>query len=141
MKINEIMTANPKSHSREDNIAEVAASMRDGNVGAVPIVENEKIVGIVTDRDLAIRAVAEGRNLGTTTVQEIMTTEPVTVTEDTPLNEVAGLMKQHEIRRIIVTDNTGRASGIVSLGDLAAHKECTSEAEEVVHSGACAATS
>lgn len=95
--------------------------MRDEDVGSIPVVEEGRLVGIVTDRDLAIQVLAENRS-GDAPVQEFMTLRPETASPDTTIHMAAQLMQTHQIRRLPVTDG-GRLVGIVALADLAVDTE------------------
>ncbi|MBU8877689.1 CBS domain-containing protein [Bacillus sp. FJAT-29790] len=116
-KIRDIMTDNVDSCSLLDNVYEVAVKMKELNVGAIPIVDNEKLVGMITDRDIVLRCVAE-KHPGSSKVEVIMSNDLVTVTKDTTTREAARLMAEHQIRRLPVVEGD-RLVGIVSLGDFA----------------------
>lgn len=119
--INEIMTRNVESCSLLDNIYEVAVKMKELNVGSIPIVDEDKLVGMITDRDIVVRGVAEKRP-GSTKVEQIMSGDSlITVTPDTTSKEAAELMAEHRIRRLPVVEN-GNLVGIVALGDFAVRK-------------------
>ena len=117
MNIREVMTSNPRSVSPNDTIQSAACIMRDEDTGAVPVVENGRAVGIVTDRDIVIRAVAEGGQLNGP-VRDIVTANLVWVSPDMSTREAAELMSEHQIRRLPVVENECLV-GIVSIGDLA----------------------
>ena len=117
MNIREVMTPNPRTVSPGDSIQDVARIMRDEDTGAVPVVENGRPVAMVTDRDIVVRAVADGGQLNRP-VSEIVTSGVVAVTPDMSTREAAELMSDHQIRRLPVVENE-RLVGIVSLGDLA----------------------
>ncbi|WP_338451934.1 CBS domain-containing protein [Niallia oryzisoli] len=119
-KIREIMTDDIECCSLLDNMYEVALKMKELNVGAIPIVDQEKLVGMITDRDIAVRGVAE-KNPGSTKVEKIMSDQLVTVTPDTSSKEAAKLMADHQIRRLPVVEGD-KLVGIVSLGDFAIRK-------------------
>lgn len=116
-KMKDVMTKNVDCCTLLDNVYEVAVKMKELNVGAVPIVDNEKLVGMITDRDIVIRGVAE-RHPGSTKVEDIMSDKLITVSPDTDVKEAAKLMAEHQIRRLPVVENE-KLVGIVSLGDLA----------------------
>ncbi len=118
--IKDIMTKEVECCSLLDNIYEVAVKMKDLNVGAIPIVDEEKLVGMITDRDIVIRGVAE-KNPGSTKVEKIMSDHLVTVTPDTTTDEAAQLMAEQQIRRLPVVEGENLI-GIVSLGDLATNQ-------------------
>jgi CBS domain-containing protein len=117
MNIRDVMTSNPRTVSPNDTIQNAARIMRDEDTGAVPVVENGRPVGMVTDRDIVLRAVAENGQLDRP-VRDIVSTDLVTVRPDMSTKEAAQLMSEHQIRRLPVVEND-RLVGIVSLGDLA----------------------
>ena len=117
MNIRDVMTPNPRTVTPDDTIQSAARIMRDEDTGAVPVVENGRAVGMVTDRDIVVRAVADGGQLNRP-VREIVTSAVVTATPDMSTREAAQLMSEHQIRRLPVVENE-RLVGIVSLGDLA----------------------
>jgi len=117
MNIREVMTSNPHCVSPDDTIQRAACIMRDEDTGAVPVVENGRAVGIVTDRDIVVRAVAEGGQLSRP-VSDIVTGSLVSASPDMSTREAAELMSEHQIRRLPVVENE-RLIGIVSIGDLA----------------------
>jgi CBS domain-containing protein len=117
MNIREVMTPNPRFVSPGDSIQNAARIMRDLDTGAVPVVDNGRPVGILTDRDIVIRAVAEGGQLNRP-VRDIVSSDVVCVTPDMSTQEATDLMSEHQVRRLPVVEND-RLVGIVSLGDLA----------------------
>ena len=117
MNIREVMTPNPRSVSPNDSIQNAACIMRDEDAGAVPVVDNGRAVGIVTDRDIVVRVVAEGGQLSRP-VRDIVTGSLVSATPDMSTREAAALMSEHQIRRLPVVEND-MLVGIVSIGDLA----------------------
>lgn len=119
MQVKEVMTRNPETISHDENSQQAARRMADLNVGFMPVTEGDKLVGALTDRDLAVRLVAEGRDPQQTPASEIMTREAETIAEDQDIEDAAALMKEKQIRRIVVRDTSGVISGVVALGDLA----------------------
>ncbi len=117
--IREMMTANPKTVRGEDPVAEAARIMRDEDAGVVPIVDGDRVVGIVTDRDVAIRLVADGRDPQSTTVREIASEDLVTIDPDQNLDEALRLMARHQVRRLPVVEEDGRLVGILAQADVA----------------------
>jgi CBS domain-containing protein len=111
------MTPNPRTVTPNDSIQNAARIMRDEDTGAVPVVENGKPVGIVTDRDIVVRAVADGAQLNRP-VREIVSGDVVCVTPEMSTREAEDLMSEHQVRRLPVVDGD-RIVGIVSLGDIA----------------------
>jgi CBS domain-containing protein len=117
MKISEVMTPNPRSVQPSDSLQAAARIMRDEDTGVVPVVEGGRVTGVVTDRDIVIRAVVEGNFQAK--VSEICSDDVVTCTADMSTADAAELMSEHQVRRIPVVDAEERLVGIVSLGDLA----------------------
>jgi CBS domain-containing protein len=116
MNIRDVMTPNPQCVSSGDSIQSAARIMRDCDTGAVPVVDNGRPVGMVTDRDIVIRAVADGQL--NRAVREIVSTGIVCASPDMSTREAEELMSEHQIRRLPVVEND-RIVGIVSLGDIA----------------------
>ena len=117
MNIRDVMTTNPRTLSPEDSIQNAARIMREEDTGAVPVVDGGRPVGMLTDRDIVIRAVADGGQLNRP-VREIVTTGVVCVTPEMSTREANELMSEHQVRRLPVVEGD-RLVGIVSLGDLA----------------------
>ena len=117
MKISDVMTPNPKTVKPTDSLQMAAEIMRDEDTGVVPVVEDGRIVGVVTDRDIVIRAVADGDF--TARVHDIVSDDVVTATPDMDTADASELMSEHQIRRLPVIDEADVLVGIVSLGDLA----------------------
>jgi CBS domain-containing protein len=117
MNIREVMTPNPRTVSPDDSIQSAARIMRDEDTGAVPVVEDGRPVGMVTDRDIVIRAVADG-GVTDRSVRDIVTTNVVYATPDMSTRDANELMSEHQVRRLPVVEDD-RLVGIVSLGDLA----------------------
>ena|SRR5690349_4578346 len=116
MNVRDVMTSNPRTVSPNDSIQAAARIMKDMDTGAVPIVDGGRAVGIITDRDIAIRAVAQGSM--DMRVQECGTSDLVCVSPDTSTSDAERLMGERQVRRLLVTEND-RLLGIVSLGDIA----------------------
>ena len=132
MKVRDIMTSEGLATATLDTtLAEIAVRMRDENVGAIPIVDDDdKLCGIITDRDIVVRAVAEGEDPGECTAEEILSGHLHTIDPEAELEEVADLMARHQIRRLpVVEDET--VIGMISLGDLAVKSE-EDEASDVL---------
>lgn len=118
--VRDVMTPNPESVSERDSLLQAARIMRDKDTGIVPVVDGRKIIGLITDRDIVVRAVADGKDLSNMKVNEVMTKQVRSVKEDTPVDEVLNLMSSAEIRRVPVVNQSDELVGIVSIGDLAA---------------------
>lgn len=119
MLVKQAMIKRVKLASPKMFLNEAAQKMRDGDFGALPVGENDRLVGMITDRDMAIRAVAEGKDPATTTVGECMTKQVLYCYEDQTLEEVAKNLGDNQIRRIPVLNRQKRLVGILSLADLA----------------------
>ncbi|HKY12110.1 MAG TPA: CBS domain-containing protein [Gaiellaceae bacterium] len=117
--IREVMTSNPRTIEADKPVADAAKLMRDEDVGLAPIVEGDRLVGALTDRDIAIRVVAEGKDPASTPVREVASTDVVTVDPDQDLDEALNLMAQHQVRRIPVVEQDGRLVGVVAQADVA----------------------
>jgi len=120
--VEEIMTTNPRTVNVEDTALEAAQVMRDNDIGDVIVVEDGQVTGIATDRDIAVRAVAEGRDPDSTPVSEICTTGVQAIEPEASVDDALRMMREHDVRRLPVVKN-GRPVGIVSLGDLAVERE------------------
>ena len=117
--IREIMTSNPSTVQADATVVDAARVMRDDDTGIVPIVENERLVATVTDRDIAVRLVAEGRDAESANVREIASTDLVTIDPQQDLDEALRLMAQHQVRRLPVVEEDGRLVGIIAQADVA----------------------
>jgi CBS domain-containing protein len=118
--VRDVMTTDVEYCTPLDNVYEVAVKMRDLDVGAIPIVENDRLIGLITDRDLVVRGIAEKRS-GSNQVTNVMSENLITVSPSTSVEEAAQLMAKHQIRRLPVVEN-GKLVGMVSLGDLATNQ-------------------
>jgi CBS domain-containing protein len=117
-KLSEVMNTDVQTISPDATIEEAAQEMRDGDFGLVPVVEDEELIGVITDRDIAIRAVAEGRD-PSILVREVMSEGVVWASEDDSIEDAARIMSDHQIRRLPIVDADQHLVGIVSLGDFA----------------------
>jgi CBS domain-containing protein len=129
MKIRDVMTPAVQCVSPDDNLVEAAGVMRDLDVGAVPVCEQGTPVGMLTDRDITVRAVAQGYDPAATKVREVMSSEVILVHEDDSVDSLVQLMERHQIRRVPVLTRDERLAGIVSLGDLAVDANTSLSAE------------
>ena len=138
MRCREIMTSAVTTAASDTSLRDVAALMREGDMGAVPIVDDGKLVGIVTDRDIVVRGVAEGKD-ASTPVAEAMTSEIFSVRPDDFVFEAIRLMGDNQVRRIPVVTDSGELAGIISMADIALEIEDQreiAEALEEISSGA-----
>jgi CBS domain-containing protein len=119
--IREVMTPDPICLPAKASIQEAARTMRDHNVGDVVVEKEGKLCGIVTDRDLVVRAMAENKDIGTTDLESVCSRDVTTLTPDQTVKEATDLMKEKALRRLPVVEK-GKVIGIVSLGDIAVEK-------------------
>jgi predicted transcriptional regulator len=134
MKIQDIMSAEPNTVTADTPISEAARLMKDHNVGMLPVVESEgshRLVGVVTDRDITIRHVAEG-HLSDCPVREAMTDNVSTCKADENVDRVMSLMAQEQVRRIPIVDDRGDLVGVVSQADIVLESGDSKKAEETV---------
>ena len=135
MNCREVMTENPVCCLPTDAVNAAARTMRREDVGAVPVVDDEKtmqLIGILTDRDLAIKVVAESRDPNNTTVRDVMTSTIVACRTDDDLSSAIRAMEEHQIRRVPVVDDDGRIVGIISQADVATRLREPEKIAEVV---------
>ena len=117
--IRNLMTPNPAAFKTTDSVLEAARAMRDGDFGAVVVVEDGGSVrGILTDRDIVVRGVAEGKEPAETPISEVFTTEPLTLSPDDSLDDAVDALREAHVRRLPVVEES-KVVGIVSIGDLA----------------------
>jgi CBS domain-containing protein len=116
---------------RETSLQEVARLMRDNDVGSLPVVEDNRLIGIVTDRDIVVRAIAEGKGVSTP-IGEVMTTEIYAVRADDYVFEAIRLMGDRQVRRVPVINETGQLAGIIAMADVALETEDEREIAETL---------
>ena len=132
MKIQDVMTRDPRSVTPQTSAKEAAQIMKDEDVGIVPVVEGARLVGVVTDRDLALRIVAEGRD-GSATVRDVMSSGKIaTCRPDEDLDRVMETMAKEQVRRIPIVDERGSLVGIVAQADVVRKAQDDRKAEETV---------
>lgn len=127
MKVRDLMTQNVRTCRPDSPLTEVARIMSEVNVGIVPVVDGQKVVGMITDRDIVLRAVAQGRDVRSSVAKDCMSSPAITVAADTDAHKAANLMADKQIRRLAVVDGD-RLTGIVALGDMATEKIHVDEA-------------
>ena len=125
-QVRELISKHPIKLRGSAPVAEAARQMRSANVGAVIVEDDGKPAGIVTDRDIAIRAVALGRDPQTTPLSDICSKDLTTVSPDDSLDRAVELMREHAVRRLLVVDAQNKTHGVVSLGDLAIERDSRS---------------
>lgn len=118
MKVREIMTADVASAAPDTTLEEIATMMKEADAGAIPVVDDNALIGIVTDRDIVLRCVAEGKDPAECTAEDIVSENLETVEPDDDVEEAAQLMAHRQIRRLPVVED-GRLVGMLSLGDIA----------------------
>jgi len=134
-KCSEVMTREPVCCEPGDPVARAADMMRQHDVGSLPVVESRntgRLVGIVTDRDLVTKVVAGNRDVGSATVRDAMTSNPASVRENDDLDRAMSLMKDRQVRRMPVVDETGRLSGIIAQADVATRVHHDKETGQLV---------
>ena len=120
LDIRSIMTADPACCSADTTLRDVAQMMKEQDCGEIPVIDgNRKPVGVITDRDIVVRALAEGDHSSSATVGTYMTFPVTTITTQCSLDECADVMEQHQIRRVVVVDEQGCVTGIVTQADIA----------------------
>ena len=117
--VQDVMTSNPASIEADSPVVEAARIMKEQDVGIIPVVEGGRLVGTVTDRDIAVRIVAGGKDPQSVNVREIASTDLVTVDPQQGLDEALRLMANHQVRRLPVVGEDGRLVGIVAQADVA----------------------
>jgi CBS domain-containing protein len=132
MLISDIMTPDVEYVGPNDSLQEAARKMKRLDVGPLPVCENESVVGMVTDRDITVRAVAEGRDPKSTKVREVMSGEVICCFDDQEADVAARLMESQQIRRVLVLNRDKRLVGIVSLADLAVQALKPERAAEIL---------
>src|SRR5438046_4099256 len=123
MKIQKLMTPKVEVIHPDTPLQQAAATMKRLDVGMLPVCDGERLVGMLTDRDITVRATAEGRDPNSTRVREVMSPDVVYCFEDQDVQDAARVMEDRQIRRLVVLNRDKRLVGIVSLGDLAVHTE------------------
>lgn len=118
MKISEIMTSNPDLISSDASVLDAAKTMQESNYGILPIGDEHHVSGVVTDRDIVIKAVASGKDLSQTPVREIMTQSVCFCNENDPVDKAVRTMSENNVRRILVLDENQDLTGILSLADI-----------------------
>ncbi len=119
MLIHDVMTRNVECVEADALLPDAASRMEILNVGSLPVCDQHRMVGILTDRDIAVRSIADGRDPRQTTVRDVMTPDVLYCFDDQGVEEAIQVMKENQIRRLPILDQENRLIGIVSLGDLA----------------------
>lgn len=119
MKVKEIMTPEVETVTPTTTLRVVAREMKDKGVGALPVVEDGKLIGIITDRDVSVYAIAMGHDPQSTEVQKVMTREVFSCSADQDISEAAKIMEQHKVRRLTVMSSNEVLAGFLSVADIA----------------------
>jgi CBS domain-containing protein len=131
MKVREIMSKDVASLRSDDSIERAAQLMKQYNCGSIPVCTHDKLIGIVTDRDIAVRSVASGEDVTSTRVGEVMTDNVVFGSPEMDVNDAARLMSDRQIRRLPIVENNSLI-GIVALGDISLEPACQDSAEDAL---------
>jgi CBS domain-containing protein len=130
-KISDVMSRDVQVVGPDETIAQAAKYMRDGDFGMMPVGENDRMIGAISDRDIAVRAIAEGRD-GSAKVRDVMSSGIHWVYDDESVERASIIMSEHQIRRLPVVDRTKRLVGIVALADLAVKEPESGNAAEAL---------
>lgn len=122
-KVSDFMTRDPECVSEKDSIRDVARIMKDKDTGVVPVVDGKKVLGLITDRDIVVRGLAEGKDMANAKVTDVMTRDVRSVREDATVSEVLDLMSSSQVRRVPVVNSSQELVGIVSIGDIATESD------------------
>jgi len=128
--VRDIMSTDVVTVTMQDNVFEIAAKMKENDIGFIPVVEGRRLIGVVTDRDLVLRGYAEKRS-GSASVDQVMSKDIVTVTPDTSVEEASRIMAKNKIRRLPVVEN-GELVGVVAIGDMAVRSKLEDEAGQAL---------
>ncbi len=131
----QIMSRNPASSTINDSVETAAKLMKSEDVGSIPVVqtqESRRLVGIITDRDIVVNVVAEGRDAKSTRAEQVMTRNPVTCRENDDVQKALDAMTEHQVRRILVVDNSDRLIGIIAQADVATRTDNPQKTAQVV---------
>jgi CBS domain-containing protein len=131
MKVNDVMTRNPVFISPDGTLKEAAQKMQEADCGSLLVGENDRLTGMITDRDIVVRAVADGMDINDTIVEDIMTDDLVYCYEDDALEQAADRMEQEQVRRLAVLNRDKRLVGIVTLSDIAAKSDNAELVEKI----------
>jgi CBS domain-containing protein len=128
--VKEIMSKDCVTVTLQDNVYEIAVKMKQNDIGFIPVVEGKKLIGVVTDRDLVVRGLAEKRE-GSAAVQQVISENITSIPSNLTVDEAAKIMAKEQVRRLPVVDN-GELVGVVAIGDLAVRDKFENEAGEAL---------
>ena len=129
--IREVMTPNPHTVAADATLQDAAREMQQDDIGAVLVRDNGSVSGILTDRDIVVRAIAEGRDPSSTKVSDVATRDVKTLTPDSTIEDAIRIVREQNVRRIPVVDDSGNPAGIVSIGDLAIDRDTDSALADI----------
>jgi CBS domain-containing protein len=132
MKLKEIMAQNVETVLPDATLQETAEKMKRRNIGVFPVVDGKKPIGVITDRDITLRAVASGSDVTKTKVREVMTRELYFAYEDQTINEACELMEKNKVRRLIVLNREAALAGVLSLNDITIKGKETKRSAQVI---------
>lgn len=132
MLVKEIMQESVRSISPQENVRTAARYMREGDFGVLPVVENDIVIGMITDRDVVVRVVAEDLEAESTPVREAMTSSVLKVSPDDDIREASRMMSENQVRRLAVVNSDSHLVGVISLGDLAEHQDLRDSSADVL---------
>ena len=121
--VREVMTSNPRTVDADSDVASAAKLLKEEDVGVVPVVEGDQAIGVLTDRDIVVKVVAEGKDPQTTKARDVASKNVVTVDPQQDLDEALRLMAEHQVRRLPVVEGDGKIVGIVAQADVARHTD------------------
>lgn len=133
MKVKDIMTKSVVSLNSNDTVQKAASVMSEHNIGSVPVCDSNNVIGIITDRDIAVRTVAAGKDANNQAVREIMSSNPATGTPEMDVQDASRIMSERQIRRLPIVENQNLV-GVVSLGDIAVDPKLNHQAEQALSS-------
>lgn len=131
MKVKDIMSKTVVNLNPEDTVDQAAHLMKEHNVGSIPVCSSEKVIGIITDRDITLRSVADGNNSTTQKIREIMSSNPVLGNPEMDVTEAGRIMGERQIRRLPIVENN-KLVGIISLGDIAVEPNLQDKAGRIL---------
>ena len=132
MQVSQIMTPDPDTARLQDTLQVVAAKMNNGDYGSMPVIDGGRLVGVVTDRDLAIRVVADGRDPNACKVRDVMSADVRTCRENDDVDDVMDLMGREQVRRVPIVDDRGALVGVVAQADVVLQAKSDRKAEKTV---------
>ena len=131
MQAKDLMTPDVECVSPDTTLPKIARIMKSKDIGFVPVCDNDRLIGVVTDRDIVLRGIADGRGIENSTARDVMTDELCWCYDDQTGDEIAEYMAHHEVRRVVILDRQKRLTGVISIGDLAKRGEQAKAGEAI----------